>query len=131
MYTLGGTAVSWASKLQKIVALSTTEAEYVAITEAGKEMVWLQSFLEELGKKNEKGILHSDSQSAIFLVKNPTFHSRTKHIQLRYHFIRSLLDSGQLILEKIRGTEDPADMFTKVVTADKLKLCVASVGLCT
>jgi hypothetical protein len=83
VYTLGGTAVCWASKLQKIVAISTIEAEYVALTEAGKEMVWLQSFLDELGKKNEMGILHSDSQSAIFLAKNPAYHSRTKHIQLR------------------------------------------------
>ena len=61
VYTLGGIAVCWTSRLQKIVALSTTEAEYVAVTEAGKEMVWLQGFLDELGKKNEKGILHSDS----------------------------------------------------------------------
>jgi hypothetical protein len=72
--------VCWVSKLQKIVATSTTEAEYVAVTEAGKEMVWLYSFLDELGKKNEKGVLHSDSQSAIFLAKNPAYHSRTKHI---------------------------------------------------
>lgn len=53
-YTLGGTAVSWVSKLQKIIALSTTDVEYVAVTEATKEMIWLQSFLEELGYKYEK-----------------------------------------------------------------------------
>jgi hypothetical protein len=129
VYTLGGTAVCWTSRLQKIVALSTTEAEYVAVTEAGKEMVWLQGFLDELGRKNEKGILHSDSQSAIFLAKNPAYHSRTKHIQLRYHFIRSLLESEQLLLEKICGTENPADMLTKGVTIEKLKLCTTSVGL--
>ena len=63
VYTLGGTAVSWGSQLQKIVALSTTEAEYVATTEASKEMVWLQSFLEELGKKQEDNVLYCDSQS--------------------------------------------------------------------
>jgi len=74
-------------------------------------------------------VLHKDSQSAIFLAKNPAFHLRTKHIQLRYHFIRSLLDSGELLLEKICGAENPADMLTKVVTVDKLKLCAASVGL--
>ena len=64
VYTLGGTAVSWVSRLQKIVALSTTEVEYVAVTDAGKEMVWLQGFLEELGQRQKKGILHSDSQTA-------------------------------------------------------------------
>ena len=63
VYTLGGTAVSWGSQLQKIVALSTTEAEYVAVTEASKEMVWLQSFLEELGKKQEDNVLYFDSHS--------------------------------------------------------------------
>jgi hypothetical protein len=99
VYTLGGTAVCWASKLQKIVALSTTIAEYSAVIEARKEVVWLQGFLDELGK-DEKGVLHNDSQSAIFLAKNPAYHSRTKHIQLRYHFIRSLLQSKQLIFRR-------------------------------
>ena len=129
VYTLGGIAVSWGSQLQKIVALSTTEAEYVAVTEASKEMVWLQSFLEELGKKQEDNVLYCDSQSAIHLAKNPFFHSRTKHIQLRYHFIRSLLEDGILKLEKISGAQNPANMLTKTVTIDKLKLCSASVGL--
>ncbi|KAL5754948.1 hypothetical protein ACOSP7_023168 [Xanthoceras sorbifolium] len=129
VYTLGGTAVSWVSQLQKIVALSTTEAEYVVVTEASKEMVWLQSFLEELGKKQEDNVLYCDSQSAIHLAKNPSFHSRTKHIQLRYHFIRSLLEDGILKLEKISGAQNPADMLTKTVTTDKLKLCSTSVGL--
>ncbi|KAG6733210.1 hypothetical protein I3842_01G215700 [Carya illinoinensis] len=122
VYTLGGTAVSWGSNLQKTVSLSTTEAEYIAVSEAAKEMVWLQGFLEELGKKNQKGTLYSDSQSVIFLAKNPAFHSRTKHIQIRYHFIRSLLDDGQLLLEKICGSKNPADMLTKGVTIEKLKL---------
>ncbi|KAE8702283.1 Squamosa promoter-binding protein 2 [Hibiscus syriacus] len=129
VYTLGGTAVSWVSQLQKIVALSTTEAEYVAVTEAIKEMVWLQSFLEELGKIQENNVLYCDSQSAIHLAKNPSFHSRTKHIQLRYHFIWSLLEDGILKLEKISGAQNPADMLIKTVTTEKLKLCSASVGM--
>ena len=61
VYTLGGTTISWVLKLQKIVAISTTEAEYVAITEANKEMIWLQSFLEELRKKEGKSVLHCSS----------------------------------------------------------------------
>ncbi|KAE8705011.1 Cytochrome P450 84A1 [Hibiscus syriacus] len=129
VYTLGGTAVSWVSQLQKIVALSTTEAEYVAVTEASKEMVWLQSFLEELGKKQENNVLYCDSQSAIHLAKNPSFHSRTEHIQLRYHFIMYLLEDEILKLEKISGAQNPADMLTKTVTIDKLKLCSTSVGM--
>ena len=128
VFTLGGTAISWASNLQKIVTLSTTEAEYVAATETGKEMIWLYGFLDELGKKQEIGILHSDSQSAVFLAKNSAFHSKSKHIQTKYHFICYLVKDKLVILEKICGPKNPADMLTKGVTIEKLKLCAASVG---
>ena len=101
----------------------------MAITEASKEMLWLKNFLVELGKTCVEHKLFSDSQSAIHLAKNPMFHSRTKHIQLRYRFIRSLLEDGELTLEKIRGSENPADMLTKMVVMDKLMLCVTSVSL--
>ena len=117
------------SRLQKIVTLSTTEAEYVAMTEANKEMMWLQGLLTELGFKQEKNILYNDSQSAIHLAKNSTFHSRTKHIGLRYHFIRSLLEDDVLKSEKIQGSKNPTDMLTKTMTIGKLKLCSTSVGL--
>ena len=83
VFTIGGTTVSWILKLQKVVALSTIEAEYVATTEASKEMIWLQRFMEELGKKQENSRLYCD----IHLAKNLAFHSKTKNIQLRYHFI--------------------------------------------
>lgn len=129
VFMVGSTAVSWVSRLQKIVTLSTTEAEYVAVTEAAKEMIWLKGFLEELGRKQESSVLFCDSQSAIHLAKNPVFHARTKHIDLRYHFIRSLLEDGDLLLQKILGSKNPADMLTKPVTIDKLKLCSTSVGL--
>ena len=129
VFMVGSTAVSWVSRLQKIVTLSTTEAEYVAVTEAAKEMIWLNGFMEELGLKQEDGVLFCDSQSAIHLAKNPVFHARTKHIDLRYHFIRSLLEEGSLLLVKILGSKNPADMLTKPVTVDKLKLCSTSVGL--
>ena len=68
------------SKLQKFVALSTMEVEYVATTEASKEMIWLQSFMEELGKKQENRRLYSDMHSFIHLENNSTFHLKTKHI---------------------------------------------------
>ena len=75
------------------------------------------------------GILHNDNQSAIFLAKNSTFHSKSKHIQKKYHFIRSLVEDKLVILEKICGSKNPANMLTKGVTIEKLKLCAASVGL--
>ena len=93
VFTMGGTTISWISKLQQVVALSTTEVEYVAATKASKEMIWLQRFMEELGKKQENSRLYSDSQSAIHLANNSAFHSKTKHIHLKYHFIlRYILD---------------------------------------
>eukprot|EP00253_Pinus_taeda_P012960 PITA_12960 len=101
VFTVGGTTISWVSKIQSVVALSMTEAEYVSATEASKEMIWLQRFMGELGKEHDKGTLYSDTQSAIHLAKNSAFHSRTKHIQLKYHFIRSVLEDGQFELEKI------------------------------
>eukprot|EP00253_Pinus_taeda_P003687 PITA_03687 len=101
VFTIGGTTVIWVSKLQSIVALSTIEAEYVVAIEASKEMLWLQRFLDELGKKQELGMLYNDNQSAIHLAKNSAFHSKTKHIHLKYYFIQSLLQDGQLKLEKI------------------------------
>ena len=95
VFTLGSAAVSWVSRLQKVISLSSTEADYVAITEASKELIWLKRLLEELGKGQESSRLHSDSMSAIHLAKNVAFHARTKHIQLRYHFIRKLLEDDQ------------------------------------
>jgi hypothetical protein len=129
VFTVGGTTISWISKLQKVVSLSTMEAEYVVATEASKEMIWLQRFMEELGKKQENSRLYCDSESVIHLAKNSTFHSKTKHIQLRYHFIRSILEDGHLKLEKIHTSQNPADMLTKVVTREKLSSCSVSVGL--
>ena len=74
-------------------------------------------------------ILHSEIQSAIFLAKNLVFHSKSKHIQTKYHFIHYLVEDKLVILEKICGSKNPADMLTKGVTIEKLKLCAASIGL--
>jgi hypothetical protein len=87
VFTISGKVVSWISKLKIFVALSTTKAEYVSTTKASKEMIWLQRFMEELGKKKENSKLYYDSESGIHLAKNLAFHSKTKHIHLRYHFI--------------------------------------------
>ncbi|GJT87963.1 hypothetical protein Tco_1069680 [Tanacetum coccineum] len=105
VFTVGGTTVSGMSRIQKCVAMSTTEAEYMAIAEAGKEL------------------------SAIHFAKNPVFHGRTKHIKIRYHYIRELVSEWTLSLKKILGAKNPADMLTKVVTTEKLKLYAASTGL--
>ena len=92
-------------------------------------MIWLQTFMEELGKKQEDNRLYCDSQSFIHLAKNSAFHSRTKQIKLKYHFIRSALEDGELKMEKIHTSQNPADMLTKGVTKEKLSSYSISVGL--
>jgi len=83
----------------------------------------------ELGKEHDIGTLYSDSQSGIHLAKNSAFHSRTKHIQIKYHFIRSVLEDGELKLEKIHTSQNPADMLTEVVSREKLRICSVLVVL--
>ena len=121
IFTFGDNVISWKSCLQHIVALSTTEAEYVALTEATKEALWLKGITEELGLHCGIPVIYCDSQSAIHLSKNSAFHERTKHIDVRLHFIREILSRGQVILEKIASEVNPADILTKVVPINKFK----------
>nr|GEW14819.1 Gag-Pol polyprotein [Tanacetum cinerariifolium] len=87
VFTLSGGTVSWVSKLQSVVAMLTTEAEYVAAAQASKEAVWLKMLLEELGYKQEKITPFCDNQSTLYLARNPTFYSKIKHIRVQYHFV--------------------------------------------
>ena len=129
LITFSGGAVSWKSKLQKCVALSTTEAEFIAATEACKEILWMKKFLQELGHKQQKYVLHCDSQSAIHLSKNSSFHSKSKHIDVRYHWIRDVLEAKQLQLEKIHTDENSSDMMTKSLPKEKFEFCRRASGM--
>ena len=88
LFTFVGGAVSWQLRFQKCVALSTTETEYIAANEAGKEMLWLKQFLQELDLKQDGYVVNCDSQSDIDLSKNSMYHSHSKHIEVRYHWLR-------------------------------------------
>ena len=112
LFTFAGGAISWQSKLQKCVALSTTEAEYIAATEASKEMLWMKRFLLELGLSQLAYVVFCDSQSAMDLSKNSMYHSRTKHIDVRYHWLRSTIEDQLLQLTKIHTDKNVADMLT-------------------
>jgi hypothetical protein len=129
LITFSGGAVSWQSKLQKCVALSTTEAEFIATTEARKEMLWMKRFLHELGQGQQKYAMYCDSQSVIHLSKNSSFHMRSKHIDVRYHWIRDMLDSKQLQLEKIHTDDYCSDMMMKSLPKDKYEFCRRAAGL--
>ena len=121
--------VSWQSRLQKTVALSTTEAEYMAAVEAGKEILWMKDFIGELGIRQDEYRLYCDSRSAIHLAKNAAYHSRTKHIQRRYHWIRERVEDREFALTKIHTAENGSDMLTKVLIPDKLDACRKRIGL--
>ena len=132
VFTLNGGAISWSSKNQSVVALSSTEAEYIGITHAAKESTWIRHLLSELYSPQVLDYpltIHCDNKSAIELARNATFHSRKKHIAIRYHFIREALNNGVISLEH-RGTDDmPADMFTKALIRLKLNKFSKYVGL--
>ena len=104
--------MSWQSRLQKCIALLTIEVEYIVIIEASKELLWMKKFLQELGLQQERYLLYCDSQSVIHLSKNLTFHSRSKHIDVRYHWIRDVLEMKLFCLEKIHSDENGSDMMT-------------------
>ena len=129
LITFAGGAISWQSRLQKCIALSTTEAEFIAITEGCKEIIWMKKFLQELGQNQESYVLYCDSQSAIHLSKNSTFHSRSKHIDVRYHWIRDMLESKLLKIEKIHTKDNGADMMTKALPKEKIEACKEVAGL--
>lgn len=97
-YMMSGGVISWKSKKQHTAALSSTEAEYMALSEALQEAVWLKVFLCELGEmtQDEAVKIFEDNQDAIALAKNPEFYKRTKHIDIRYHFVREKVEDGQV-----------------------------------
>ena len=129
LFTFAGRAVSWQSRLQKYVALSTTKTEYIAANEAGKKRLWLKRFLQELGLKQDGYVVNCDSQSAIDLSKNSMYHSHSKHIEVRYHWLRLVVEQQSFELEKIHTDKNLADMLTKVVSREKLKLCAELAGM--
>jgi hypothetical protein len=129
VFIIAGGAVSWVSKLQTVVALSTTEAEYMAATQACKEAIWMKKLMEELGHKQENILLYCDSQSALHIARNPAFHSRTKHIDVQYHFVREVVEDGSVDFQKVHTKENPADALTKPVNTDKYIWCRSSYGL--
>eukprot|EP00253_Pinus_taeda_P030930 PITA_30930 len=100
VFNLFGGAVSWMSKKQYIVARSTTGVEYMAATHASKEAVWLQRLCSSMGLVQGAIRIEYDSQSAIFLAKNPAYHSKTKHIDVQYHFVRDMIEDKKVFASK-------------------------------
>jgi transposase InsO family protein len=127
---MGNGAISWSSRLQGIVALSTTEAEYVAATSAGQEIIWLRNLFTELGYTfDSPSTLHIDNRSAISVAKNPEHHGRMKHLDLRFYWLRDEVDKGRISISHLRTDAMPADILTKALGRVKVGEMVEMLGL--
>ncbi|KAG3062131.1 hypothetical protein PI124_g22722 [Phytophthora idaei] len=128
--TLAGGAISWMSRRQLIVAFSTAQAEYVAACEATMEAVAASNILQEvLPKQTVELRLGIDNETAYVLATNPTYSRRTRHIKLRWRFVREQVKKGTISLHKVHGNENPADAFTKPLDKKRLKTLMANAGI--
>lgn len=122
-FLLGSSVISWASELQRCTAQSTAEAEYVAASEATKELVWLKRLVNGLDDtlSKEKPSFYLDNHAAIKLTKNPEFHKRSKHIDTRYHYIREKYELGAFELKSVSTENQLADIFTKALPKNRFE----------
>ena len=113
-FKYGSSLISWASRKQPVVTLSSAEAEYVAATSASCQAVWLRRLMNDLSpKKLEPTPIYCDNSSAITLSKNQVFNKKSKHIDIRYHFIRELVNEDVITVKFCKSADQQADIFTK------------------
>jgi Reverse transcriptase (RNA-dependent DNA polymerase)/GAG-pre-integrase domain/Integrase core domain len=130
VFIMAGGAVTWSSKRQTTVALSTVEAEYVAMSRCAQQMTWMQSWLSEANIKYElPGIIKGDNRGAIALTKNTKEHGKVKHIDIRHHYIRELLQSGTIAMEQVSSADNLADIFTKPLPRDHHHCLLAALNI--
>jgi transposase InsO family protein len=130
VFIMAGGPVTWSSKRQSTVALSTVEAEYVAMSRCAQQMVWMQSWLSEVEVRfSVPSLIKGDSRGAIALTKNTKDHGKVKHIDIRHHYIRELLQSGIIILEQVPSSDNLADLFTKPLPRDHHHLLLTALNI--
>jgi hypothetical protein len=128
-FLLSGSLVSWYAHTQPVVALSTAEAEYMALTDAAKEAIWFKLLLKELGHPQGTVTINEDNQATIKISHNPQDHKRTKHIQVKYHYIRDQIKDGEFCLVYIKTIDQLADVFTKGLNGPRLRTILTKLGL--
>lgn len=121
--------ISWFSQKQRSISLSTTESEYVAACEGVKELIWMMRLYNNLVKTKVNAILFMDNQSAIKLIRNPEFHKRTKHIDVKFHFIREKFSEKLFDLEYVPSSDQLADIFTKALSKEKFSSFKKLIGV--
>ncbi|WJX12365.1 hypothetical protein P8452_02875 [Trifolium repens] len=118
------------NKKQNCVALSTAEAEYIAAGSSCSQLVWMKQMLKEYDVEQDALTLYCDNMSAINILKNPVQHSKTKHIDIRHHYIRDLVENKIVILEHVGTKEQIADIFTKALDAVQFEKLRGKLGIC-
>ena len=130
IFSFGSGVFSWSSKKQQTVAQSSSEAEYVSASLATSQAIWLRRIFEDFGEKQgEATVLFCDNKSAIYMAKNCCFHSRTRHIALKHHFIREKIEEGEIQLMHCRSEEQIADIMTKALPKEKFQHLRATLGV--
>ena len=124
VFNIGSGPISWNSKKQPTVSLSSTEAEYKALCSATCEAIWLRRILEDVGETQQAPtVIRCDNQSTIKLANNPIYHARTKHIETQHHFVREKLQSKEIDLSYCNTNENVANIFTKPLGKAKFEMC--------
>ncbi|GJS49571.1 putative ribonuclease H-like domain-containing protein [Tanacetum coccineum] len=126
---LGSRLISWQCKKQTIVATSTTEAEYVAAASCCGQVLWIQNQMLDYGFNFMNTKIHIDNESTICIVKNPVYHSKTKHIEIRHHFIRDCYEKKLISVEKIHTNFNVTDLLTKPFDGPRFNYLVVSIGM--
>ena len=130
LFVMSGGAISWLSKKQPVVALSTTEAEYVALGAATQEVVWLRRLLSDIkAAPKMPTIISEDNQGTIAIARNPVYHARTKHIDIKYHYVREALMDGVIDLVYCPTQQMTADILTKPLSRDQFETLRHEMGL--
>lgn len=130
IFFVAGGPVSWASKRQETVALSTVEAEYMAFTRAIQQLLWINKFLDEVGLPQDRpGIIRADNNGAIATTKNDKNHRRTKHIDIKHYFIKEHVASGTIDFVYIPSSQNLADILTKPLAHNSTLRCCRGFGL--
>ena len=128
-FYVGNNLVSWMSKKQNSISLSTVEVEYIAASSCCTQLLWMQKLLLDYGIRQEHLTIYYDNTSAINISKNLVQHSRTKQIEIRHHFIRELVEDGTLTLECIHTDNQKADLFTKSLDSKRFEFLRQNIGV--
>jgi hypothetical protein len=113
VFLSGGTAISWASKLQPVAAMSTVEAEFISMCSGVQEALWLTKLVTDIGDAPGAAVVYTDNTGALVNIKGIPVSPRTKHIGVRYHRVRGEVERGAIDARYISTQDNPADMFTK------------------